>query len=210
LRTLNTYVAIALDNAAAYTRLERTVVALQVTQAELAMKTAEFERLSLTDALTGVANRRALTERAQIEIAALSRNPGPLSVVMFDIDHFKRVNDTFGHAVGDTVLSHVALVAKENLRPGDLIARIGGEEFALLLPHTEVREAQAIAERIRAKIAEAQVVSGEAVVSVTCSFGVAPFDDTSGTIDNALRRADSALYLAKQDGRNRVYAAPAS
>ena len=127
---------------------------------------------------------------------------------MFDIDHFKRVNDTFGHAVGDTVLSHVAFVAKENLRPGDLIARIGGEEFALLLPHTEVREAHTIAERIRAKIAKAQVVSGEAVVSVTCSFGVAPFDDTSGTIDNALRRADSALYLAKQDGRNRVYAAP--
>jgi GAF domain-containing protein len=82
-RTLNTYVAIALDNAAAYTRLERTVVALQATQAELAMKTAEFERLSLTDALTGIANRRALTERGQVEIAALSRNPSRLSVVMF-------------------------------------------------------------------------------------------------------------------------------
>jgi len=210
LRTLNTYVAIALDNAAAYTRLERTVAALQVTQAELARKTAEFERLSLTDALTGVANRRALTERGQIEIAALGREPSSLSVVIFDIDHFKRVNDTFGHGVGDIVLSHVALVAKENLRPGDLIARIGGEEFALLLPHTEVGEAQAIAERIRAKIAEAQVISGETAVSVTCSFGVAPFDNTSGTIDNAFQRADSALYLAKQAGRNKVLAAPAS
>ena len=107
------------------------------------------------------------------------------------------------------MLSHVALVAKENLRPGDFIARIGGEEFALLLPHTEVREEHAIAERIRAKISETRVVSGKTVVIVTCSFGVAPFGDASGALNSALRRADSALYLAKQDGRNRVHAAPA-
>jgi diguanylate cyclase (GGDEF)-like protein len=206
-RTLNTYAAIALDNAAAYTKLEQTIVVLQNTQADLASKTAEFERLSLTDALTGIANRRAFTERAQIEVAALRRKPGRLAVVMFDADRFKLVNDTFGHAVGDAALVHIVSVAKRSLRPGDLIARLGGEEFALLLPTVGVDEACAIAERIRESIGDAPLAADGTLVRVTCSFGVAAFDEAFATIDDALGRADSALYLAKQAGRNQVQAA---
>jgi diguanylate cyclase (GGDEF)-like protein len=203
-RSLTTYAAIALANAAAYTQLERTIVALQTAQAKLAQKTAEFERLSLTDTLTGVANRRALNERAQVEIAALRRTPGGLAVVMFDVDHFKRVNDTCGHAVGDLVLERIASLAKKFLRPSDLIARLGGEEFALLLPMVGVDEAAAIAERIRAAIAASSVSFATGTVRVSCSFGVAAFDDRFASIEETLNRADSMLYRAKQNGRDRV------
>lgn len=205
-RTVSTFAAIALDNAASYTKLEQTINALQAAQSELARQTAEFERLSMTDALTGVANRRFLHERAQIEIAAIARRPGQLSVAMFDVDHFKRVNDTHGHAVGDAVLQKIAQVAKEWLRPVDLIARVGGEEFALLLPGAGVREAVAVAERIRVNIADTVVVVGNATVRVTSSFGVATFDPATDTLDHALSRADRALYAAKLAGRDRVLA----
>ncbi len=207
-RTLCTYAAIALDNAAAYAKLEQTVIALQAIQVELARQTAEFERLSLTDSLTGVANRRHLNERAQVEIATVRRKRSPLAVVMFDIDNFKNVNDTYGHAVGDTVLRRIANVAKEWLRPPDLIARVGGEEFALLLPGVGLPEAVAIAERIRASIAGTSIESDDVPVRVTSSFGVATFDDAAETLDAVMRLADAALYSAKQAGRDRVHAAP--
>jgi diguanylate cyclase (GGDEF)-like protein len=206
-RMINSYAAIALDNASAYTKLEQTIVTLEATQSELARQNAELERLSLTDALTGVANRRALGERAQLEIAALRREPGQLAVVMFDIDHFKRVNDDYGHAVGDAVLVHVASVARRCLRPGDLIARVGGEEFALLLPSAGIEEAAAIAERIRTSILNTPTFVGERQIRVTSSFGVASYDDSFSTLDHALGRADSALYRAKEAGRDRVAAA---
>lgn len=207
-RTLCTYGAIAIDNAAAYRKLGKTVEALQSTQAELAIRTAEYERLSLTDPLTGVANRRALGERATVEIAEVKRKNGRLSVVMFDIDHFKDVNDTYGHGVGDAVLQNVARVAKLWLRPADLIARIGGEEFALLLPGAGRREAVDIAERIRASIAETMIDAGSGTVSVTTSFGVTEFDVASDDLEDALLSADTALYAAKDAGRNRVHVAP--
>jgi diguanylate cyclase (GGDEF)-like protein len=209
-RTVTTFAAIALDNSAAYRKLEQSVHALKVAQTELARQTAEFERLSMTDALTGVANRRQLHDRAQIEIAEILRRPGELSVAMFDIDHFKRVNDTHGHAVGDAVLHRIAQVAKGWLRPADLIARVGGEEFVLLLPGAGVREAVGIAERIRASIAGTVVVVGTATVRVTSSFGVATFDPASDTLDHALSRADRALYAAKLAGRDRVLATPSN
>jgi diguanylate cyclase (GGDEF)-like protein len=205
-RTVTTFAAIALDNAAAYAKLEQTVLALEAARSELARQSAEFERLSMTDALTGVANSRSLRHRAEIEIAAILRKPAELSVAMFDVDHFKRVNDTHGHAVGDVVLHKIAQVARESLRPGDLIARVGGEEFALLLPGAGVAEAVSIAERIRASISQTVVVVGAATVRVTSSFGVATFDPAKDTLDHALSRADRALYAAKLAGRDRVLA----
>jgi diguanylate cyclase (GGDEF)-like protein len=205
-RTVTTFAAIALDNAAAYAKLGQTVLALEAAKSELARQSDEFERLSMTDALTGVANSRSLRHRAQIEIAAILRNPAELSVAMFDVDHFKRVNDMHGHAVGDVVLHKIAQVAKESLRPGDLIARVGGEEFALLLPGAGVSEAVSIAERIRSSIAQTVVVVGTATVRVTSSFGVATFDPAQDTLDHALSRADRALYAAKLAGRDRVLA----
>lgn len=207
-RTLSTYGAIALDNAAAYRKLAQTVVTLQSTQSELAVRTAEYERLSMTDPLTAVANRRHLDERAAIEIAELRRKDTELAVAMFDIDYFKRVNDSYGHAAGDIVLQAVARIAKSWLRPADFIARIGGEEFALLLPGAGIREALAIAERIRSSIAETPIVAGDATIRVTSSFGVATFDAALDTLDRALSRADSALYASKQAGRNLVRSSP--
>jgi diguanylate cyclase (GGDEF)-like protein len=197
---IGAYAAIALDNAAAYTKLEHTVNELQATQREL-------EHLSMTDMLTRVANRRYLHERARAEIAALRRSGGELAVVIFDIDHFKRVNDTYGHAAGDAVLQRVAQAATDRLRPTDLVARIGGEEFALLLPGAALSEATAVAERIRAKIAETDVVTQDATIHVTSSFGIAMFDAAADTFDRALNRADAALYRAKQAGRDRIHVA---
>lgn len=206
-RTLSSYGAIALDNAAAYRKLAQTVDALQVAQAELGVRTAEYERLSMTDPLTEVANRRRLNERAAVEIAALVRKDGELAVVMFDIDHFKRVNDNYGHAAGDSVLQTVARIAKSWLRPADLLARIGGEEFALLLPGAGLREALSIAERIRRSIEQTPIDAGSASVRITSSFGAATFAGSADTLDGVLRRADRALYAAKNAGRNRVHSA---
>jgi diguanylate cyclase (GGDEF)-like protein len=207
-RTLCAYAAIALDNAAAYRKLAGTIDMLRSTQSELALRTAEFERLSLTDPLTAVANRRSLDECAAVAVAEMTRKGGRLAVAMVDIDHFKAVNDTHGHAIGDTVLRRVARIAKALLRPGDFIARVGGEEFALLLPGAGMREAVYVAERIRCSIAETPMTSGDDPIYITSSFGVAEFDPTSDTFDTALRRADAALYAAKQAGRNRVHSVP--
>jgi diguanylate cyclase (GGDEF)-like protein len=207
-RTLSTYAAIALDNAAAYAKLEQTVVALKAAQSELALQNAEFARLSVTDALTGVSNRRYLLERAEVEIATMRRGSGRLAVAIFDVDHFKRVNDSYGHAVGDAVLKRVAETARASLRPADTLARIGGEEFALLLPGIAADEAAAVAERIRAAIASIRVPCGEGkTVRVTASFGVSVFEDASEAFEPVLSRADTALYEAKRYGRNRVHAA---
>jgi diguanylate cyclase (GGDEF)-like protein len=208
MHALCTYAAIALENAATCHELESTVSALLTTQTELAARTAEYEHLSLTDALTGVPNRRHFTERAKIEIAEARRNGTELGVAMFDIDHFKKVNDTYGHFTGDRILQLIAEVAKEALRSGDLLARVGGEEFALLLPGAEPAKALAIAERLREAVENTAFCVEEFDLHVTASFGVANFGLAGDTFDDALRRADGALYRAKQDGRNRVRCAP--
>ncbi len=203
-RTLCTYVAIGLDNAAAYAKLGTTVDELRQTQAELALRTAQYERLSKTDPLTEIANRRHLQERAAIEIAELKRHDGNLSVVMFDIDHFKSVNDTYGHAAGDAVIQNVARVAKQWVRPVDVLARIGGEEFAVLLPGAKLNDALEVAERIRLSIDASGVEWNGETIHATSSFGVAEFDASLDELDRALNHADAALYAAKKAGRNRV------
>jgi diguanylate cyclase (GGDEF)-like protein len=207
-RTLCTYGAIALDNAAAYREVGRVVSTLRSTQSELAVRTAEYERLSMTDSLTGLANRRRFVAHATVAIADARRNDGILAVAMFDIDHFKRVNDSHGHFVGDRVLQRLANVAKDALRPGDFIARIGGEEFALLLPGAGPDEAAGIAERIRSSFEQTAELIDGLDLRVTASFGVASFAAGSDTFDDAFARADGALYRAKQSGRNCVCSEP--
>jgi two-component system, cell cycle response regulator len=175
---------------------------------ELTTKRQELLALARTDALTALFNRRYFEERLAIEFARSHRYRSPLSCVMLDIDHFKRVNDTYGHPFGDRVIQEVARVARATLRDVDLLARYGGEEFVALLPETGPRDAWAAGERVRRAIERMNVETEAAPpsrVAITISVGVATFPVPSiETAEGLLRAADAALYLAKQAGRNLV------
>jgi diguanylate cyclase (GGDEF)-like protein len=173
-------------------------------EARVAMRTAELERLSLVDPLTGAANRRHFDARAQAELAEAQRHGRALAIVSLDIDHFKVINDTWGHSGGDEVLKHIVTIAQQCLRPGDLLARIGGEEFVLVLPDTTDTAAAVVAERIRATLAESPVGLKAGLVSYTASFGVSELASDEPSVANALERSDQALYAAKNAGRNQV------
>ena len=169
---------------------------------ELDRANKELDRLSRTDALTGLFNRRYFEERFAVEFARSSRYRSPLSCLMMDIDHFKRLNDNHGHPFGDKVLQAVAGVAQDTLRDVDMLARYGGEEFVALLPETGPAEALRVGERVRAGIEGLELPKG---VACTASIGVATFPVAS--IDSAealLRAADDSMYAAKKAGRNRV------
>ncbi|CAA7611878.1 diguanylate cyclase [Magnetospirillum sp. UT-4] len=164
----------------------------------------ELRRLATTDPLTGAANRRRFMDVANRECERAERYRTPLSLAMLDIDHFKRVNDTWGHGIGDEVLRAVVRAVAGGLREIDLIGRLGGEEFAVLLPETELDGAMAVAERLRRAVAETDVPVPGGAYRVTVSLGVA--DWSGGGLDALLGRADRALYRAKDAGRDRVEA----
>jgi diguanylate cyclase (GGDEF)-like protein len=153
--------------------------------------------LARTDALTGLANHRAFRERLESDTARARRTGFPVSLVMIDLDHFKRVNDTWGHQGGDAVLCEVARRLQASARRGDLPARVGGEELAWLLPDTGIRAARDAAERLRRTIGGTPIAPAG---SVTASLGVAELGP--GGADDLVRRADAALYRAKQGGRD--------
>jgi diguanylate cyclase (GGDEF)-like protein len=155
-----------------------------------------------TDGLTGLPNQRAAADALKRMFAQATTTGSPLALLSLDLDHFKQINDQRGHAVGDQVLANVGAVLRNVLRSQDFAARNGGEEFAALLPDTEISSALAIAERIRAAIAEISLPGTD--VSVTTSIGVSGFPDHANTLDRLERLADAALYLAKRLGRNRV------
>ncbi|HUG82025.1 MAG TPA: diguanylate cyclase [Bryobacterales bacterium] len=163
-----------------------------------------IERLARTDALTGLANRRTLAEAFAREIARAERMREDLSVIIADLDHFKSINDQYGHIVGDQVLVHAAAVFASGSRPYDLAARYGGEEFVLVQPGTSTEDAVAVAERIRKEIAELQVPGCPR--QLTVSLGVASWMPGEAP-EELVARADAALYTAKRIGRNRVEAA---
>lgn len=160
--------------------------------------------LAMTDALTGAANRRAFLAAAEREYARARRYRLPLAVVAIDIDHFKRINDTFGHAAGDVALQALAATCDDQIRASDYFGRLGGEEFAILLPETDREPAMALAERLRVCVAALRVTAEDAVITMTSSFGVAMLAPGDAEASNLLRRADEALYAAKHGGRNRV------
>lgn len=175
---------------------------------ELAGQREELRQLATTDALTGLANRREFFARAGQEILRAQRNGGALALLMLDLDHFKRVNDQYGHAVGDQVLQALAGALQSRVRRIDLLARIGGEEFVLLMPESDREAALAAGERLR--LAAAELCVGETGVRIHLSVGVSfaahipadsPLDDF---LQALLQEADTALYVAKQRGRNRV------
>jgi len=170
----------------------------------------QLREMASTDMLTGLANRRQLVSRIGEEYARLERarrSGEPLeapSFIMADIDHFKRINDTHGHAAGDEALRQVAASLKGLLRPYDVIGRFGGEEFLVMLPGTGPAEAGVVAERMRQKVAESPLDIGGGALRLTVSFGVACARDDQDDAEAAIRRADEALYAAKNAGRNRV------
>jgi diguanylate cyclase (GGDEF)-like protein len=189
-------------------KLARQVMALLELRAnEKALKASmdELELLATTDELTGLHNRRSLMNRLKFEVARTRRFRTPLSAVMLDIDHFKLINDRFGHQAGDAVLAAIGRLVRENVRVIDVAGRYGGEELCILLPNTPLEGACKFAETLRSRI-EAQVHSvGERTVPVTASLGVGAFNHMD--IDDAdmlLKQADGALYRAKAKGRNRV------
>jgi diguanylate cyclase (GGDEF)-like protein len=171
---------------------------------------AELLMLATTDFLTGLSNRRAFMQRLDDELARLQRHVGECaSVLMLDIDHFKNVNDEFGHAGGDAVLRHMTDLMRRGQRKIDTLGRVGGEEFAVLLPGANVEAAMAYAERLREDVA-ASILSFEGrQIGITVSIGIAGIYMGDASADAALNRADKALYLAKQAGRNQVCQAPA-
>ncbi|MEH6450577.1 MAG: GGDEF domain-containing protein [Oleispira sp.] len=157
------------------------------------------------DPLTQVFNRRALEEIINIEHSRSLRNESPLAIVMLDIDYFKRLNDRYGHSVGDQVLVSIAGLLVNNLRGYDSVARFGGEEFIILLPNTDVDNARVIAEKLRERIASHDYqIKDNRTVEVTASFGVTSCDLAKESWLNVLDRCDRALYLAKESGRNKV------
>lgn len=176
-------------------------------QGEIALENARLHSLvkqqAVTDELTGLANRRRFVAQLEAEVARAERSGTPLSVVLSDIDDFKRVNDTWGHDVGDTVLRHVATVMQAATRDVDLTVRLGGEEFAILLPETDTAGARRLAERVREAIESATIESGKAAIRITASFGIACFPETADS-SQLLIEADRRLYDAKRAGKNRV------
>jgi two-component system cell cycle response regulator len=166
----------------------------------------EIHRLTITDGLTGIANRRAFEEKIEAEVYHALRHARPLSLVMFDLDHFKKVNDRYGHMAGDHVLKTVASVVRSRIRQGDVFARYGGEEFALLLRETPKAMAAQLAEEIRAAVADSELVFEHQVIRVTVSMGVAEVMPDLRTPHELVKAADARLYDAKRDGRNRVVA----
>ncbi len=167
----------------------------------------EIYRLMMTDALTSALNKRAFSEALPREVARAQRYKRPLSIVLFDIDHFKKINDTYGHVAGDSVLRQLAGLVRPRIREHDLFGRVGGEEFALLLPEVDIHGARVVAEKIRQAIESARFIIKEESFSATVSLGCATLPETGGVGDKLYEKADQALYAAKQGGRNRVVVA---
>jgi diguanylate cyclase (GGDEF)-like protein len=174
--------------------------------AQLTMDYIELRQMATFDPLTGVMSRRAFTAASLRAFALAERHKHNLSLIVLDIDHFKSINDTYGHAAGDEVLSEAAAVCAKSLRSTDLFGRIGGEEFAVLLPHTDRAGALEVAEKLRKIIAALPFEPDGEQRQVTASFGVATLDITTTDFDSMMVRADGALYRAKAEGRNRCVA----
>jgi diguanylate cyclase (GGDEF)-like protein len=165
----------------------------------------ELERLAHTDALTGLYNRRIFMQRLEEEVERVRRHGKALSVLIFDLDFFKSINDTYGHDTGDIVLVAISRVTTEVKRMSDVAARLGGEEFALLLPETDQQGAVQLAQRLRTSIEKHIYLSTSgSPVKVTASIGVATATKAEQEVDKLLSLADKQLYRAKHNGRNRV------
>ena len=183
----------------------RVVLSLAIDVTESRRMEAELKTLAVTDPLTGLPNRRYFLAALERELARVKRFQSQrAAVLMVDLDHFKAINDTRGHAAGDAVLAHFAELMRESLRNTDTAGRLGGEEFAVLLPGADLHTAKEFAERLRHRLTRHPTPHEGAVMAVTASIGVAVLDPADPTAEAALGRADAAVYRAKELGRNRV------
>ncbi|PYQ27199.1 MAG: hypothetical protein DMF57_18560 [Acidobacteria bacterium] len=186
--------------------LEDRFLILQRENLDLVMKNRILSEISHKDALTGLYNRFYVMEKIDSEMNRALRHGYPISVLMLDLDHFKRINDSYGHPVGDEVLKIVGQVLRDSCRVYDVAGRYGGEEFCIVLPETQVGNTTQVAERIRNRLATTPLSVGSTSIVVTASIGVAGMDSTEGVLSAStlVERADRALYSAKHLGRNRV------
>ncbi|HLE29085.1 MAG TPA: diguanylate cyclase [Anaerolineales bacterium] len=180
--------------------------ALTIQRTHLLEKAQLLEQWAITDSLTGLHNRRHFLELAELEFHRARRYQHPLSAMMLDIDHFKRVNDTYSHALGDQVIQAVAALCRENLRDIDLMGRYGGDEFVALVPEVNLDDARKAAERLRKIIADAPIDTERGPLNITISIGVVALAPDYLDFASLLNQADAALYTAKNAGRNRVEA----
>ena len=200
---LSTQTAISLENAKLYANLEERVIAR--TQ-DLREANEKLTLLATIDSLTNSLNRRYFLERAKQEIERTLRLKRTGIVIMMDIDNFKQVNDTYGHAVGDEALRQVASICKNNLRECDLFGRMGGEEFAILAPDVSLNEGRQLAERIRLSIKQSPVEIPPESFRITVSMGITEITQVYDSIEQLLQLADKGLYQSKELGKNRVTA----
>ena len=182
-------------------RLQFTVQDLNLEMQKRKEAILELQDLAVTDPLTGIFNRRKLHEVLRYEISRKYRYKSDLSIVMCDIDYFKKINDEFGHHAGDNVIKLITKVINQNIRKPDVFARWGGEEFVILMPNTGINSACMVANKLQAAISSTEFPD---VGRVTASFGVALFDSEADTADTFINRSDKALYKAKEGGRNDV------
>jgi diguanylate cyclase (GGDEF)-like protein len=185
--------------------LHATLVGLVV-----ARLVSELHRLSRHDALTGLLNRRAIEEALDAQLSRSRRTQEPFVVMMLDLDHFKRINDRYGHPVGDLALKHIAVLLQSATRASDILGRFGGEEFVLMLPNTPLSQAQAVAEKVRNLFENSPLQTELELISISASIGVALWSESADDISRLLSRADAALFQAKVQGRNRVVTAAAA
>lgn len=179
-------------------------LSLKFTFEELQEKKSELEQLAYYDPLTGLPNRRFFFDHASLLLESSKRYGTPLSLLVMDIDHFKRINDTYGHEAGDLILKNFANILRKSIRQSDLPARLGGEEFVLLMPNTNLQQGKVAAERIRVNFQNSFIVYEEKEIRATLSGGLAGYTPGVDKIDDLIKMADEALYRAKDLGRNRI------
>ena len=191
-----------------FEELERRMLSLQRENLDLVVRNRELSEVSSRDALTGLYNRWFVIEKLDSELNRSVRHGSPMSLLMLDVDHFKSVNDTFGHAAGDQVLQAIGQLLRESCRVYDVPGRYGGEEFCIVLPETKLRNTNVVAERIRSRLETTELAAGSAAIRVTVSIGIAGIDSSQDVNEVSpsalLDRADRALYTAKHRGRNRI------